>query len=230
MTKRRDKNMERLYVEFCASRLGAAWTIAEGEAPDFLITDEAHTFGLEVTRAFTDSSDAPGGSEVRRAEGAAVRRMARILREVEERTSIVISASFSRRPGVADQAEIVDRLVALNLQALPLGGRAELTLANGLKVRTQHALHHIWRIDSDSVGWVGRQGHVPLQQCIAAKSPGTKSYSGPGALDLRLLVVADATSNSGKLRVDAGAAIDPMGFTRVYFAAYPLEVLTFPRD
>jgi hypothetical protein len=229
MTKQRDKNLERHYVEFCAQKLNADWTIVDSEAPDFVVTDWGHTFGLEVTRAFVDGGGNAGGSGLRRGEGVAEKRMARILGEAEQRSGAIISATFTTRPGIADAAEIVDRLVALELQDRPLGAHAQFTLKNGLKVVAHRSLHRLWTILSDSAGWVNRQGHVQLQQCVAAKSPETKSYSGPGAADLRLLVVADMKLNSGKLRVDSHATIDLMGFSCVYFAEFPLEVRAFPQ-
>jgi hypothetical protein len=228
MTRARDKVRERHYVEFCARQLKADWAIVDSEAPDFVVTDGDQVFGLEVTQAFLDGGKA-GGSAERAHERVAEKRMAKIIGEAEWRSGTIISATFTRRPMIADSAEIVERLVALELQNRPLGEHAQFTLRNGLKVVAHRALHRLWTIISDSAGWVSRDGHIQLQQCIEAKSPPKKAYSGPGAGDLRLLVVADMTHNSSKLRTDPEATIDLMGFGRVNFAEFPLAVRVFSR-
>jgi hypothetical protein len=229
MTRRQDKNRERHYVEFCARCIGETWTVVdEGEAPDFVLSDGKDTFGLEVTRAFTDSAQGRRGSEVRRREGMAQKSLDRIRRAYLERTGATISVTLAQRPRAAEEAEIVNGLVALGLQDQPIGAVDEFRQRDGTRGIARRTPSQVWRIVSDSAGWVDRQGQVQLQRCIAQKAPAVRFYR-PGLADLRLLVVADSMLNSGKLRVDEGAAIDLMGFTHVYFAAYPLEVQTFPR-
>jgi len=227
MTKRRSKKLERHYVEFCSRALGAPWAIVDiGEAPDFLIDENGHTFGLEVTQAFMDTGQEDGaGSGVRQREGVALRSLDRIRREFEERTGITISVTLMKRPRIAEEREIIEQLVALGLQDQPLWTAAQFPRPDAPRNIARRTNHPVWRIVADSAGWVDQRGHVQLQRCIEKKSPSAKVYK--GATDLRLLVVADAMLNSGKLTVPDGIAIELMSFTHVYFAAYPKGVTAF---
>jgi len=122
---------------------------------------------------------------------------------------------------------IVAGLLGLGLANHPLGTAREFVDGQGLRIIARRSDHPYWHIVSDAVGWVDRQGHQQLQHCVSQKSPREKSYIQLRGSDVRLLVVADATLNSGKLTVDPNASIDTMGFTYVYFLFYPREVMTF---
>lgn len=47
--------------------------------------------------------------------------------------------------------------------------------------------------------------------------------------DIRLLLVADAIQNSGKLRLEPAAAFDSLGFREIYLFPYPEEALILRR-
>jgi hypothetical protein len=90
--------MERLYVGACAEFLGLPWTIqSEGEAPDFVISDEAGLFGLEVTNAFTGEM-ADGGSVMRRQEGVTRKLLSRMSRKYKQLSGVDVHVRFSGRP------------------------------------------------------------------------------------------------------------------------------------
>jgi hypothetical protein len=153
--------------------------------------------------------------------------MRRIRQEVEQQTGVTFSVTFAQRPHAAEEAQIAAELVALGLQHQPLWSVADFSRPNGARIVARRTENPHWCVVSDSAGWVDRQGHIQLQHCVAEKSPRSKIYGGPGVSDLRLLVVADAMLNSGKVAADPNVCIDLMGFTRVYLAAYPKDVVAF---
>ncbi len=112
--------------------------VGEGETPDFHIADDSGTFGLEVTQAFTDN-ERGASSNLRQAEGAAIKSMDRIRRAFEKRTGTTINATFTKRPQPAHEDEIVQRLVEIGLEAEAIETVTEVTLADGMKIRARRS-------------------------------------------------------------------------------------------
>jgi hypothetical protein len=53
VTRLSKKNRERFFVAETSRRLGVAWNLGpDREHPDFVITEEEHKFGLEVSEIF----------------------------------------------------------------------------------------------------------------------------------------------------------------------------------
>jgi hypothetical protein len=227
VTREADKNRERLFVECCARLLGANWSVLEQrEAPDFLMSDGTATFGLEVTQAYSDEETA-SGSKLRRKEGDAQKVMQKIRREHKRITGLTIDAMFFGRPLKDDVADIVAQLISLNLADRPIGVWQEFGTSSVMRPRARRSFHPMWTILKDSAGWVDRRGSTHVQRAVSKKTLKLQEYRSQGMEDIRLLVVADSTLNSGKVALGEDDAIDIMGFNAVYFLRHPLDVSTF---
>jgi hypothetical protein len=82
------KNRERFFVEAAAKLMGKTWTIGpDREIPDFLVTEGAQQFGLEVCEIFTGLQD-ERGSAMKEMESSAQRSVDALRREYEAITNI----------------------------------------------------------------------------------------------------------------------------------------------
>jgi hypothetical protein len=78
-----------------------------------------------------------------------------------------------------------------------------------------------------SVGSIGPTDII--SQAIGDKSQNLPRYKASVGDDIRLLLVADAIQNSGKLRLEPAAAFDFLGFREIYLFPYPEEALILRR-
>ena len=195
------------------------------ERPDFIVTEGERRFGLEVTNVFQDRSD-ENGSDLRRSEGQAQKIVADIRREYESRSGgLAIKVEFMQRPKATDAEDIVTKLLGLNLASRPIGERHTICTQAGSEIFARRYRWPEWTSIPDRVGWVVQNASEQLQACIAKKAAELPCYRAAAGDDVRLLVVADRTLNSGKLLVPSPEPIKPMGFRTVYFLTHPLEVV-----
>jgi hypothetical protein len=83
---------------------------------------------------------------------------------------------------------------------------------------------------NDRVGFVDCNPHAIIAARIAEKAGNLPRYKeAAGCVDIRLLLVADRISNSGKLTLDEKAQFDLHGFGEVYLFSYPENVIVLAR-
>jgi 2-methylaconitate cis-trans-isomerase PrpF len=70
------------------------------------------------------------------------------------------------------------------------------------------------------VGWVGRDPVLAIEAALLSKKDKYTTYRAV-AEDIRLLIVADRTQNSGKLVLEADTRLDITPFRAAYFLSYP---------
>jgi hypothetical protein len=92
-------------------------------------------------------------------------------------------------------------------------------------VHVTKALRPDWYNVNDRVGFVDRTAHGIIADAIAKKANELTRYKESAGSDIRLLLVADRISNSGKLMLDKGAQFDFHGFNAVYLFPYPEDAM-----
>ena len=225
MTKPHAKARERGYAEQCASLLKLEWVLEPRERPDFIVTEGERRFGLEVTYVFQDRSD-KFGSDLRHGEGQTQKIITDIRREFERRSNdLTVKVEFKQRPRATDAEDIVAKLLGLNLSSRSIGERHTIHTQADSEIVAMRYRWPEWTSIPDRVGWVVQDASQQLQACIAKKADELPPYRAAAGDDVRLLVVADRTLNSGKLLVPSPEGIEPMGFGAVYFLTHPLEVV-----
>ncbi len=78
---------------------------------------------------------------------------------------------------------------------------------------------------NDQVGFVDRRPHGIIAAAIAKKASSLPRYQDAAGRDVRLLLVADRISNSGKLALDEDTQFEFHGFRAVYLFPYPENVI-----
>ena len=92
MTIPSKKKRERFFVEAAAKLMNKTWSLGpDREHPDFLVTEGAQQFGLEVSEIFTGRRDR-AGSAMKEKESKAQRAVDALRREYEAITNIPLIA------------------------------------------------------------------------------------------------------------------------------------------
>ena len=81
-----------------------------------------------------------------------------------------------------------------------------------------------WQYLTDRVGWVQQIDWLTIQQLITEKSKKLAKYQ-TNISTVSLLLVADATFNSGKIAIGSEELVNLSGFNSVYILIYPDKVL-----
>lgn len=128
-------------------------------------------------------------------------------------------------------ATVVPALVTQALASKPAGYHFvhDTTIAHPsrarLRVHITKALRPNWYSVNDRVGFVDRNPHGIIADAITKKANELTRYTEAAGSDVRLLLVADRVSNSGKLMLDEGAQFDLHGFKAVYLFPCPENVI-----
>lgn len=232
MTRTAKKEKERFWAEQAARHLSAAWTLdSDREAPDFVVTDGDAQFGLEVTELFV-GHQGHGGSIAKARESLTQRSVNELRREYEAISSIPLVVKFVGNMEVDNLRTVVPALVAHDLPSKPIGYRfvhdttVDHPLRAPLRVHVTKALRPDWFSINDRVGFVERNPYHLIAAAIEGKAKELARYQAAAGSDVRLLVVADRTMNSGKLLLRGDTPFDLHGFSAVYFLSYPEGVIT----
>jgi hypothetical protein len=229
MTKPAQKRRERFFVEQAICSLGAGWTVREErDPPDFIIADGDHIFGLDVADIFAGSQN-KHGSLRKRAESNTQKDLDSLRHQYEVNTGVNLCVKFLGRIAPDSLASVVSELVALDLAAKPLAYQTVVEIQIGLeaplKLYVTKTMRSDWFAMSDRVGFVTPNPDTVLAGEIARKSKKLTLHKSIVGDDVRLLLVADRTQNSGKIGHTPHGAFDFHGFRAVYFFPYPDEVL-----
>jgi hypothetical protein len=227
MTRPTQKRRERFFVEQAAGLLGKAWILEEDrEHPDFIVTEGAWRFGLEVCEIFTGPQDRTG-SAMKRTESTLHRQLEALRREYEAITPTTLRVQIVGRLSPENMTTIVLALVAEDLAFKPVGHHLVIDHGNGLRLHVTKALRPEWFSVNHRVGWVDRNPLPSIVNAIKKKSSELERYRVAAGPDIRLLLVADRIHNSGKLMLDDAALLDTEGFQIVYVFPYPEPVMIF---
>ncbi|WP_305759384.1 hypothetical protein [Brevundimonas sp.] len=191
------------------------------EEPDFLVTEGAESFGLEITLAFEDLT-ASGQSRQRQREAFNAKRLHNLYRSWSDQSDTILTVQVLGHLDDSNQHEVT--------QALTESGMADRSVADpllrmetpsGTRVFARVAFHPRWSQVDDGVGWVTQDAVAQAQAAIARKSSRLPSYRAAVGDDIRLLIVADHSRSSGMLELESVDAIDLAGFSAAYFLTFP---------
>lgn len=218
MSRVTQKQQERSYVEDFLRCEFPYWEIQrESETPDFIINDGQTSFGLEVTTLHKDIGKR--GSAGRKKEDRNKRRIASLQKSYEERggspLSVRVLGNLSA-PGF----DLVEMLKPENFPTRPVGHHVK-KIIDGVTVFATKAVVSHGQYVKDAVGFVRRDAVAIIEEAIDKKARRLEEYKARAGGDVRLLLVSDHLTNSGKLLSPDMTSIAHRGFTAVYFHAYP---------
>jgi hypothetical protein len=225
------KKRERFFAEEGAKLMGKTWNLGpDREHPDFLMTEGAQQFGLEVSEIFTGWQDR-AGSAMKEKESKAQRAVDALRREYEAITNIPLIVKLVGDVCAENLALVVPALVAEDLASKPVGHRVVIApdtgLRAGLRVHVTKARRPNWFSVKDRVGWVDHNAMPRIAVAVKNKSKDLPRYRrAVGSDDIHLLLVANHINNSGKLVVEEQVQLPLQGFKVVYFFPYPDPIVT----
>jgi len=226
MTTMIQKSRERFFVEQAICSLNADWRIiAADEGPDFIIEERGRQFGLELTDIFVGPQGA-AGSTLKREESKTQRLLDGLRLEYETVVPIPLHVKFVGRVEAETLAPVVQSLLDLDLAAKPVAFQTVIDTKLGLRVHVTKSLRTEWISVMDRVGWVNGNPIQIIVDAIETKSRKLFDYRTAAGPDVRLLLVANAIQNSGKLRLNEEHGFDLCGFEAVYLFPYPEDVIT----
>jgi hypothetical protein len=232
LTRPLQKKRERFFAEQAMRLMGEDWNLGDDnrEHPDFIVTGRSQQFGLEVTQIFIGAqSDA--GSTLKANESKTQRAITVLQREYEAIENVSLIVKFVGNMEAENLATVVPALVAQDLPSKPTCYHFvhDTTIAHPararLRVHITKALSPNWYSVNDRVGFVDRNPHGIIADAIAKKANELTQYKEAAGSDVRLLLIADRISNSGKLMLDDGEQFDLHGFKAVYLFPYPEDVI-----
>lgn len=220
--RQRQKARERGYVAECAKLIGLDWRIVEErEAPDFVVTDGPTTFGLEVVEVFKDAGATNSGSAEKHAEAL----RARVIDEMRSTYETVPEATSLKVQIVGPWCNEHVASIASELarRKIPDEGWLRFDVGERMRVHARRAFRAQWEYVHDTGGWVlqGRHALPPILATLARKARNLRAYQNAVGKDVRLLLVANRRTNSGKLSPDFADEVDLRGFAEVYFLSSP---------
>jgi hypothetical protein len=237
------KKRERFFVEEAAKLMGKTWSLGpDREHPDFLVTEGAQQFGLEVSEIFTGRQGRTG-SAMKEIESKTQRAVDALRHEYETITNIPLIVKLVGDVCAENLALVVPALVAADFASKPVGHHAVIAPDTGLRARLRvhvtKALRPNWFSMKDRVGWVDHNPMPRIAAAVKKKSSELPRYrQAVGSDDIHLLLVANHINNSGKLVVEdhyrhcrrtdgvARETTNLEGFKVVYFFPYPEPVAT----
>ncbi len=233
MTRSPQKEGERFFVEKAADLLGKGWCLGpDRENPDFIVTEDAEQFGLEVVDIFTGPQD-DHGSHMKKAESDTQKAVNALRDEYEAKDDTPLIVKFVGDMCDENVAATIPALDAMNLSAKPFGHQDTIEVDEGkanLSVYVTRALQANWFCVNDRAGWVDRNPIDRIAKAIEDKAEKLPRYKKcTGMDDIRLLVVANRIMDSGKLSLEECPALDFRGFQAVYFLSYPESVTILGR-
>ncbi len=235
MTRPAQKKRERFFAEEAARLLGKPWDLGpDREHPDFIVAEGTQQFGLEVTQIFVGAQGDRGSSSK-----AAEARMQRIVNELQRQyetiENIPLIVKFVGNMEPDNLATVIPALLAEDLPSKAVGYRLvhDTTVAHPtrarLRVHITKGFRPDWYSVNERVGFVDRSPHGIIAATIAKKAADLPRYKGAAGTDIRLLLVADRISNSGKLMLDQDTQFDLHGFKSVYLFPYPENVIVLSK-
>ena len=235
MTKSVQKKRERFFAEEAARLLGKAWDLGtDREHPDFVVTEGSERFGLEITQIFVGPQGS-NGSSLKAAETKTQRIVNELKRQYETIENAPLIVKFVGNMEADNMATVIPALLAQDLPSKSVCYRFvhDTTIAHPtrarLRVHVTKGLRPNWFSVNDQAGPVDRRPHGIIAAAIANKATDLPRYEDAAGRDVRLLLVADRISNSGKLTLEENAQFDLHGFRAVYLFPYPENVMVLTR-
>jgi hypothetical protein len=220
------KVRERIYAESAAKLLGVDWIFGEIAEPlDFEVRSGHDVFGLEVRQIFV-GGEADFGSPSRRAENENQSYVRDIASRYYSQGGRPVSVKFLGPISDHQLEALVERMVReapaspFEYHTISVGAIKIFITAQPKELgNCQH-----WVCIDDHVGWVREATNDDLQYAVDCKRDKLPLYLAKYST-IDLLLVADRTVNSGRMRSAVSFSVQNPGFRAIYFLSYP-ETIT----
>ena len=120
MTKARQKISERQFAREAGKMLDKRWSLEEHETPDFIVTEGAYKFGLEVRQIFTDTQDRKG-SQSKMREARNQEHINAYRRKYEEKENALLRVQLVGDTCDENMGEVVQLLIEKEFSKKPAG-------------------------------------------------------------------------------------------------------------
>ena len=120
MTKARQKISERQFAREAGKMLDKRWSLEEHETPDFIVTEGAYKFGLEVRQIFTDTQDRKG-SQSKMREARNQEHINTYRRKYEEKENALLHVQLVGDTCDENMGEVVQLLIEKEFSKKPAG-------------------------------------------------------------------------------------------------------------
>ena len=208
-----------------AKSLGMTWIFSDDrERPDFVVTEGAEQFGLELSDIFI-GPQSNAGSAMKQHESNTQRVVNDLRRQYEAVADIPLHVRFVGKLDAENIARVIPELIASDLPSKPVGHRFIIDTGTGLRVHVTKSFRPDWYSVNARVGFVDRNPEQIVANAIEKKSKELPRYKAAVGFDIRLLLVADRIHNSGKMILEKSVVFDFHGFRAVYFFPYPESAL-----
>jgi hypothetical protein len=194
-----------------------------------LVIEDGAQFGLEVTELFA-GQQGKGGSALKAQESFTQRSIDDLQCQYEAVSDVPLTVRFVGSMEPENLATVVAALVSQDLQSKPNGYHFvhDTTVQHPHRARLRvHVTkgRRDWYCINDRVGFVERNPQPAIARAIESKSKELDRYRVAVGDDVRLLLVANHLTNSGKLRLESSGKFDLYGFKAVYLLLYPEAVI-----
>ena len=225
MTRSSKKDRERFMASEAAKSLERTWILSDDrEHPDFVVTEGAEEFGLELSDIFIGPHSS-AGSAMKQNESHTQRAVNDLRRQYEAVVDIPLHVRFVGKLDAENIALVIPKLIASELPSKPVGHHLVIDTSTGLRVHVTKSFRPDWYSVNARVGFVDRNPRQIIADAIEKKSKELPRYKAEIGSDIRLLLVADRIHNSGKMMLENTVAFDLHGFRAVYFFPYPESAL-----
>ena len=224
------KNQEKYYVEQAAEHLNVSWKIVKDrESPDFLISEEDHIFGLEVSELFCGLEEEKG-SDDKAHESNNQTMIDWFQKKFEVEKSDFLTVAIWGSINETTMGKLHDDLLQIDFGSMNFGDKIvleqpkELERSERLKAYVTKAFRHDWYRLNDRIGFVNQNALHFIDNRVAEKAIKLDKYKINVGPDVRLLLIANWNNNSGKMRISEQSekpTFNPRGFKSVYFLSYP---------
>lgn len=223
MTSRFQKDRELYFASALARVLDVSWKIesapSELEWPDLVVDDGWTNFGLEVKEVMREA-DGRKGSRQKSEEAKRDRQIQAVADLYYQASDIPLSVSFV---GDIQESGLVKESLLDFARTSGVGDRARLDMGPLSSVHVARLRDHLagyrrWK--HCGAGWVSRVGMDFVLPHIREKEERLEKYR-RHLSDVRLLLVADRTRNSGRFEFENMHPLPDRKFNCVYVLQYP---------
>lgn len=219
------KIQERIFAESAIELLAVDWQLIEIPEPlDFEVQTNGLAFGLEIRQVFTDAEQSFGSPAKRRES-----KNTRAIKDLSELYYALGGRPISARfLGLLSSIEIESFARELAAIAPNYPGKNATKYIQGVKVFISPLpltweKYSAWQYVDDRVGYVREPTNQELQEAVNRKEENLLLYKRKyEAIDL--LLVADRSFNSGRLRGVQDLRVSNPGFRTIYFLSYPESI------
>lgn len=232
MRNEKQKNLERFYMDWFIQQIG--WKpslIFEDEEPDFGITIENKTIGIEITGLYKD--DTINGSLKKRKENLKSKWLSSVSKEYYKLSDIPIHVKVLTQFGEmnCEPKNIANELIKRNSLAIREEIEFEVELSRHCCIKiwmerlpNEFERYNRWIFIDNHVDWSREINESQLINIIENKSEKLLNYK-KKYNEIYLLIIADRTNGSGMFHIINDLVVPSYGFSTIFLVLYPERLI-----